>query len=166
KAQLLLNGKVVGNLKEYDNKTGIIYWDIPYQDGKLEVEGFDKEGKKIASNFIRSSKRPYALQVNEKLVTINKKNGITQIVVQVVDEEGVPVMLADNNVTCQIKGPVKLLGLEASNNEDMSDYTDNHQRVYNGQILAYFKATEANGQAKIRFSSPLLKPVEVTIDIK
>ena len=28
-ARLLLNGKVVGGMKPYDEKTGIIYWDIP-----------------------------------------------------------------------------------------------------------------------------------------
>jgi beta-galactosidase len=44
KARLLLNGMLVGEMKPYNAKTGIIYWDIPYQPGKLEVEGFDNQG--------------------------------------------------------------------------------------------------------------------------
>ena len=30
-ARLLLNGRVVGEIKPYDEKTGIIYWDIPFR---------------------------------------------------------------------------------------------------------------------------------------
>ena len=29
KAKLLLDGREVGQTKEYDDNTGIIYWDIP-----------------------------------------------------------------------------------------------------------------------------------------
>jgi beta-galactosidase len=56
-----------------------------------------------------------------------------------------------------------LLGLEASNNSDMSDYTDHRHRVFNGQILAYVKANE-KGEVKIRFSSPLLKSDDAIIN--
>ena len=63
------------------------------------------------------------------------------MVVQVVDENGVPVMISDDEVTCRVSGPARLLGLEASNNTDMSDYTDNKHRVYHGRILAYVEAT-------------------------
>jgi len=38
KARLLLNGKEVGAIKEYDDYTGIISWDVLYSPGTLEVE--------------------------------------------------------------------------------------------------------------------------------
>ena len=41
-ARLLLNGRVVGEMKPYDEKTGIIYWDIPFRAGELRAEGCDK----------------------------------------------------------------------------------------------------------------------------
>ena len=88
---------------------------------------------------------------------ISKDRGVAQIVMQIVDENGIPVMLSDNEVTCHIAGPAKLLGLEASNNEDMSDYTDNKHRVYHGRILAYIQATGKEGEIKVRFSAPWLK---------
>lgn len=166
KARLELNGKVVGNTKEYDDNTGIIYWDIPYQSGKLEVIGFDKNDKEISRYAIRSSKQPYALKIVREDKEISKDKGLAQIVVQVVDEDGVPVMLSDNEVTCQILGSAKLLGLEASNNEDMSDYTDNKQRVYHGHILAYIQSTGEQGDVKVRFTSSWLKPIETTIKVK
>ncbi len=166
KAKLVLNENEVGKVKEYDDNTGIIYWDIPYRDGKLEVIGLDKNNNEISRYAIQSSKQPYALTITQSETEISKDKGLAQIVVQVVDEKGVPVMFSDNEVTCQIQGPAKLLGLEASNNEDMSDYTDNKHRVFHGKILAYIQATGQQGEIKIRFTSPWLKAVNTTIIAK
>ncbi|QIK59842.1 glycoside hydrolase family 2 protein [Dysgonomonas sp. HDW5A] len=166
KAKLVLNGNEVGKVKEYDDNTGIIYWDIPYRDGKLEVVGLDKNNNEISRYAIQSSKQPYALTITQSETEISKDKGLAQIVVQVVDENGIPVMFSDNEVTCQIQGPAKLLGLEASNNKDMSDYTDNKHRVFHGKILAYIQATGQQGEIKIRFTSPWLKAVNTTIIAK
>lgn len=166
KARLELNGKIVGETKDYDDNTGIIYWDIPYQAGKLEAAGLDKNGSEVSRYAIQSSNQPYALTIQQSETSISKDKGLAQIVVQVVDEHGIPVMLSDNEIICQISGPAKLLGLEASNNEDMSDYTDNKQRVFHGHILAYIQANGTEGQIRVRFTSPWLKPVETVINIK
>lgn len=163
KAKLLLNGKEVGETKEYDDQTGIIFWDIPFTAGKLEVVGLDQDNNPVSGYTIQSSKRPYALQVVQSTEQISKENGMAHVVVQVVDEDGVPVILSDNEVTCLISGPAKLLGLEASNNSDMSDYTDNRHRVFHGHILAYVQATGDEGEIKINFTSPWLEPTAVTL---
>lgn len=166
KAELYLNGEKVGDTKNYDDETGILFWDIPYQSGKLEVRGLDKNGKVVSKYEIQSSKQPYALEVLQTDKSISQNRGLAQVLIQVVDENGVPVMLADNEVTCTIEGPAKLLGLEASNNQDMTDYTDNVHRVFHGKILAYIEATGEKGTAKIKFSSPWLKSTEAIITIE
>ncbi|WP_455587119.1 sugar-binding domain-containing protein [Bacteroides sp.] len=163
KARLELNGKVVGTTKDYDDNTGIIYWDIPYEDGKLEVVGLDVDNREIARNAIHSSKRPYALTVVSVEKEISKDRGLAQVVLQVVDEDGIPVMISDNEVACHIVGPAKLLGLEASNNSDMGDYTDSVQRVFHGHLLAYIQATGEEGTIHLKFTSPWLKEVQTNI---
>ncbi|KAA6299866.1 MAG: Beta-galactosidase [Candidatus Ordinivivax streblomastigis] len=166
KAKLELNGKPIGAIQNYNEQTGIIQWDIPYQSGKLEAMGLDKNDKEIARYTILSSKQPYALRIETAEKNIAQNKGLAQIVVQVVDENGVPVVLSDNEITCQVTGPAKLLGLEASNNQDMGDYTDNKQRAYHGRLLAYIQATGEAGEIKVQFSSPWLKGVETTLNMK
>lgn len=163
KAKLLLNGAEVGETKEYDDNTGILFWDIPYNPGKLEVVGLDKENNPVSGYSIQTSKRPHALKVVQVDKEIKSNKGVAHIVVQVVDEDGIPVMLSDDEVTCRISGPARLLGLEASNNSDMSDYTDNRHRVFHGRILAYVQATGEAGEIKISFTSPWLEPVEIVL---
>lgn len=166
KAQLLLNGNVAGQTKEYDDNTGIIYWDIPYQPGKLEVIGMDKDGGEQARYVIQSSGRPHSITVTSDKTILNADKDLAHVVIQIVDENGVPVMLSDDEVTCHISGPAKLLGLEASNNSDMSDYTDNRHRVFNGRILAYIQTTGEAGDVKVRVTAPWLQSGEVDLSVK
>ena len=166
KVRLELNGIVVGEEKKYDEKTGIIVWDVPYKSGKLEAIGFSEDDKELSSYAIVSSKQPYALTVEVEKKTIKKDKGVAQLKVQVVDEEGFPVMLSDNEVTCSITGPAILLGLEAGNNSDMTDYTDTKQRVFQGKISAYLQATGKTGLVTVKFTSPWLKPIETTLEVE
>lgn len=165
KARLELNGKVVGDEKKYDEKTGVIFWDIPFESGKLEAIGLNSENKEVSRYTIHSSQQPYALVINEKPLSIDK-NGVAKVIVQVVDEKGNPVMLSDNELTCTITGSGKLLGLEAGNNTDMGDYTDNVQRVFHGHLVAYIQATGGNEPIRVQFTSNWLKSVEVIIQVK
>lgn len=165
KAHLELNGKIVGDVKSYDEKTGIIYWDIPFASGKLEAIGLDKEDKEISRYAITSSQQPAELTVVDPDITIKKEKGVAKIIIQVRDQNGLPVMLSDNEVTCNITGPGILLGLEAGNNADMTDYTDNVQRVFHGHMVAYIQRTGLSAEPiKVTFTSRWLKPVVVTVD--
>ncbi len=168
KAKLLLNGTEVGEIREYNDDTGIIFWDIPYKPGKLEVVGLDKNNRPVSGYAIQTSKRPHALRIAESDQSINSNGGVAHVVIEVVDEDGHPVFLSDNEITCHVSGPARLLGLEASNNTDMSDYTDNKHRVFNGRILAYIQTVGEGDDdtINIRFTSPWLEPAAVDINVK
>jgi DNA-binding sugar fermentation-stimulating protein len=80
---------------------------------------------------------------------------------------GETVMLSDNEVTCHIIGPGRLLGLEGSNNTDMTDYTDNAHRVYHGRMIAYIQATGGSEEKiQIQFTSPWLESADVVITLQ
>lgn len=164
-AKLMLNGKEVGALKNYNDTTGIIYWDIPYEAGKLEVIAMDKAGKAVCNYALQTSGRPAAIEVTADVSTLDKETGVAQIIVQVVDEKGVPVMMADDELTCTIEGPATLLGLEASNNSDMGDYSDNRQRVFHGRMIAYVQANGQAGDVSVRFRAPWLKDGVATLKV-
>ncbi len=163
-AELYLNGKVVGKKKPYDPKTGIIYWDIPYSKGKLEVKTTNESGKQLSQYVIQSSARPHAIKVVSE-ETIVEKGSVAQIAIQVVDENDVPVMLSEDEISCLIHGDAKLLGLEASNNSDMTDYTDNKQRAYHGRMIAYIKIGENAEDVAVRFSANWLESANCVLKI-
>lgn len=160
KARLMLNGKEYGAIKPYDKQTGIIHWDVPFQRGRLEAQGLDDAGNIVATYTIESSDKPAAIKV-EKVIK-DKDSGLVQIILQVVDENGVNVMLADNEVSCNISSNAVLLGMEASNNTDMGDYTDNKQRVFNGRLLVYLRINDS-APVQVNFTSAWLKSANIEI---
>ena len=164
-ALIKLNGEVVGKAQKYNKETGVIYWEIPFQNGTLEAVGY-KSNQPVAQFLIETSKQPHTINANLYSKEISSNKGVAQIEVQIVDEDGKPVFISDNEITCQLEGPVKLLGLEAGNSTDMSDYTDNKQRVYNGKLIAYIQSTGKGGKATVTFNSPWLVSKSVNIDIK
>lgn len=164
-AQLFLNGRAITEVKDYDEASGIIFWDVPYRAGQLEVVGFEGLDEK-ARYAIHTSGRPSQLTAILDKALLDKERGVTHITVEITDENGRPVILADNNIRCHITGPAKLLGLEASNNTDMGNYRDNEQRAYHGRLLAYVQATGEQGVVQVEFSSSWLEPVTVKLEVK
>ncbi len=165
-ARLLLDGSEVGAMKPRDDRTGIISWDITFQPGQLKAEGCDKEGKVLSAYTITTSGRPYAIRATADRTVLSKEHATAHITVEVTDENGIPVKLADNNITCRIEGPARLLGMEGSDNSDMGNYRDNRQRVYHGRLLTYIQTTGNTGQVRVSFSSPLLKGTEVMFNVR
>jgi hypothetical protein len=165
KAQLFLNGEAVGDAKDYDDNTGIIYWDIPFKAGVLSVKGYDEHNRTACEYAIRTSKQPATISLKAYRSEIDKNRGIAQIEVRLLDENGVPATPADNLLTCRIEGPGKLLGMEAGDNSDMGNYRDNRQRVFMGRMIAYVEAS-GEGDIQVSFSSPWLKTETIKIQAK
>ena len=134
--------------------------------GKRQYVLCDKDGNVLSSYSIRTSGRPYALRVSADRTALSKDRATAHLTVEVIDENGVVVKLGDNDITCTIEGPARLLGLEGSNNSDMSDYTDNRHRAYHGRLLAYIQTTGTEGAVRVKFTSPLLQGTEIALDVE
>ncbi|MBQ0021611.1 MAG: DUF4982 domain-containing protein [Prevotellaceae bacterium] len=172
-ARLTLNGRIVGDAKSKDPSNGIIYWDIPYEDGTLTAVGMSKEGKDEASYTINTNLRPCSIRARFDNTSINgnasdactASDALNQLLIEVIDDNGNVVRLADNNITCRIEGPARLLALEGSDNTDMGNYRDNQQRVHNGRLLAYISNLSRPGTVKVHLSSPLLKGCTISYEV-
>jgi len=161
-SQLNLNGEGVGLPKNHDDNVGIISWDIPYKPGKLEVVGLN-EGKETARFSIQTSGRSQNIIATPDKIRLSRNKDLVHITIQIVDQNGVPVILADDEVTCTISGPARLLGLENANNTDVTNYHDKSHRVFNGRMLAYLQTTGDPGEINITFSALWLNSCKVSL---
>ena len=164
-AQLKLNGEVIGEMRPYDDTSGMIHWDVPYAPGTLTAEGYDAEGTLQATYTIHTSGRPYSLRATLLEPEVSAHGGTAQVLVEVLDEEGHLVKLADNMVSCQVSGPARLLGLESSDNRDMTHPKARQRRVYQGYLVAYVEVTDAK-PVTLTFSAPLLQDAVLEIQPK
>ncbi|GAI90927.1 unnamed protein product, partial [marine sediment metagenome] len=81
------------------------------------------------------------------------------------DEKGVPVYSATNRINCVVSGPIRLLGLEDANPNNIEDYKDSEQNAFKGRLLIYVQSIDQTGRGRIIVSSPGLKKRELTLEI-
>ncbi|HEU5079129.1 MAG TPA: glycoside hydrolase family 2 TIM barrel-domain containing protein [Opitutaceae bacterium] len=163
--RLMLNGKRVGEDKSYDKEDGALDWELPFEPGELTAIALDAQGNEIGRATLRSAAAPVAFQLTTEEHEIARDGGVSMIALQLTDQHGVPVLTADRDVTCAITGPARLLGLEASNNRDVSDYTDSVQSTYHGRLVAYIQAT-AVGDVQLRFSAKDIADATTTLKVR
>jgi hypothetical protein len=150
--------EVIGTPEKDDNKK------IDSDKGRFEVTGL-KDGKELTRYSIQTSGRSFAIVATTDKTTLTGNKDMAHIIISIVDEKGVPVLLADDEVTCTVTGPARLLGLESANNSDMTNLHDNMQRVYNGKMLCYLQTTGAKGKVDVIFSAPWLKPAAISLTV-
>ena len=164
-AQLRLNGAHVGPPKPYDAETGMIYWDVPFEPGVLEVLALAEDGEEVARDRIETAGLPAAIQVALGDSLNRKDADVQQLRIRIVDKQGIVVPDADTDIRCEVAGPGMLLGLEAGNNTDMGDYTDNRQRAYRGMLTAYVKRTGGTGNIEVRLSAEGMPSKTLTFEV-
>ncbi len=165
-ARLLLNGKEVGESKQKDEETGLVWWDIPYEEGVLKAEACDSKGTAVTSYEIVSTGMPAALKLVADKETLAGKGRVAHVCIEVVDSEGRPVTLADNEVMVNVGGAGRLLGLESGDMGDSSNLRDARQRVVGGRLMAYVEATKPGGVITVRAYSPMLKDAKIEIRVE
>ena len=87
---------------------------------------------------------------------------LVHIDIQVLDENGVKVLLSDNMISCTVGSGATLVGLESGSNTDTSDHRDASHRAHRGSLLAYVRV---NSDATVSFSSPLLEGCSIELKI-
>lgn len=131
---------LAGEYREKDPATGVIFWDLDYEPGELTVRAYRERGASAeASETLYTCGEAYALKVylieDESVVTSGDVLG--HIVVEVVDKDGRRVRGASVPVTCETGGGAVMVGMESSDNSDMSEQNDNVCNTFDGRLLVY-----------------------------
>jgi beta-galactosidase len=163
--ELFLNNKSLGTKKLTDFKNRVITWIIPFESGTLKAVARNK-GLEVTSNELRTTGSPSAITANcDASVMKADKQDISRIFVDIKDDSGNTVYSAENEITCTLSGPARLLGMEDANSGNTEDYKDNKQKAFHGRLLIYIQSLDKPGQVKINLSSSGLKGTEKTVNI-
>jgi hypothetical protein len=163
--ELFVNNRYLGREKMADFQNRTITWDVPFEKGTLKAVARNS-GKPVAEHELRTTGSPAKIVAfcNEKSLKADGTD-LAHIFVTLCDEAGNTVYSADNEITCEIDGPVRLLGMEDSNPSNTENYKDNKQHAYHGKLLIYLQATDKTGIAGVKLTSPALEGAAIEINI-
>lgn len=162
-AELYLNGQLIGQRKPYDPQTGIIYWDVPFSPGTLEVVGYNRN-EQVSKDSLFTVDRPYAIKASLDKTKNIKDGECVHLEIQIVDKNGHLVPMADNDITCKLEGNARLLGLESGSNNASDNFRDNRQMCKKGRLTGYI-LVKGRGELIVNLTSPSLKSAILKIDL-
>jgi beta-galactosidase len=138
-------------------------WDVPYESGTLKAVG-TKDGKTVATMEISTTGEPAAisLSVDRTRIAADRRD-VAHVRVEIRDDRGRLVPVADNEITFDIQGEGRIIGVDNGNPQSHEDYKSNRRSAFNGLCLAIVQSTAASGQIKIAASSPGLQAGAITI---
>ena len=163
--ELFRNNKTIGVKKMADFKNKTITWTLPFEAGKLRAVG-RIAGKDLASFDLNTTGKPVTIVAKSDVSQLkDDKQELANVFVTLCDKSGNTVYSADNEITCEVTGPVRILGMEDSNPRNIENYKDNKQHAFHGKLLIYLQSLDKPGKAVIKLSSPGLKGTTIELDV-
>ena len=149
KAELFLNGVSLGKKSLAAFPDHVITWQVAYAPGKLKVIGYNN-GIAAAQYTLQTAGAPALIHATVEKDTAGKTN-LVHLMMSITDKDGIVVNNADNEITVQVNGHARLLGLESGSSTSHEDYQSDKRKAYNGKLVAYIKDDD---DADIEISSP------------
>ena len=154
----------MGTLNQIGGENGEFIIGTDFGGGNFSSSNpYKKEEKmKKVSIILHTTGEPYSILAESDRSTINAdRQSIAAIQATIRDENGYIVYNAANEVTCEIIGPARLIGIEDSNPMNTEDYKDNKQKAFHGKLLIYIQSLDQPGEITVSLSSPGLKGTSV-----
>lgn len=131
-------------------------WDVPYQPGTIKAVG-KKDGKIVCTQIIETTGKPSAIRITGDTNQLKADNqDIAHVKIEIVDDKGRVVPVADNLINWEISGDGQLF-LDNGNPTDHELYTSGKRKVFNGLGLAIVKAGKTQGKIMLTATSEGMK---------
>ncbi|MDN5284893.1 MAG: hypothetical protein JWR38_1167 [Mucilaginibacter sp.] len=164
--ELFLNGKSLGKKSRGASTGQIPSWAVDYEPGELLVKGYNN-GIEVSSNTIKTAGDAAQLKaIADETTFSSKTKGLSQVEIQITDNNGNLVFTADNEVKVSITGFAELLGLESGSTSSHESYQADQRKAFHGKLLAYVQTTGKPGKIQVQFSATGLKPTSITLTVK
>ena len=141
------------------------FYQTEYRPGKLEAISYDENGIEIAREQLISAtgKEQIVLQPEEIKIHADGTD-LAYINILIADEQGVPWLLRDRQLTVEVTGAGKLVALASGNPETTEKFSDNSYTTYHGRLLAIVQSTGDQGKISISVTGNNLEKASADIN--
>ncbi|WP_205513605.1 glycoside hydrolase family 2 TIM barrel-domain containing protein [Longitalea arenae] len=160
--ELKLNGRSLGTRKWNLSNEAFLFWELPYEPGRLEAIGRTTDGKTV-SFAVQTAGEPAAIKLSpdRKVLKANRQD-LSYVAVQLVDANGVPVPFANNKIRFEVSGAGKLAAVGNGDQQSHTPLKGNQIEAWQGKCIAIIQSTDRKGEITITARSGSL-PVASTV---
>ena len=163
--ELLLNGKSLGYRSMSESPDRLMRWVVPYEAGTLTAKAGFKGQEMEAEMYSASKPTGFTLETDRTTLSADGYD-VAHLVVQLHDEKGLPVKTENVQVSFEIEGEAKLLGVDNGAYTNTQDFQSNQLHTDQGRCLAIIQSTRKSGLVKVTAKAPGFESQTVKIEIK
>ena len=120
-------------------------WEIKFAAGTIKAVG-KKNGKVAAIHELVTADKPAKIKLTPDRNVINADGfDVCHVVVEVLDEKGNLVPYADNEITYNVTGNGKIIGIGNGNQQSLESTQSKQHSVYQGKGLVIFQSLPQSG---------------------
>jgi len=163
--ELFLNGESLG-VKSKEGDDLHLMWRVPYEKGTLKVVS-RKDGKVVLEREVKTAGIASELSLTADRSTIYADGeDLSFITVGVMDENGVIVPRAADQISFTIDGPGKIVGVANGDPTNHESFKGQTHKAFNGKCLVVLQAGREKGNMVLTATAPGLKQSTINIQIK
>jgi beta-galactosidase len=165
--ELRLNGVLVGTYARHADATPIVV-KVPFMPGILSATA-RRGGVEVASDRLRTAGAParLALVLDGPAGSISRQvDDIATVTVTLVDADGVRIPDNMTPVRFEVEGEGKLVAVDNGNLLDHDAFQVDRRRLYDGNAVAYLRATAQGGSIRLRAIVDGLPPALMTVPVQ
>ena len=164
RVELFVNGRSLGAQEVKKNQH--VAWNVPYAAGAIEARGY-KADKQVMTTRRETTGAAAKLIMTADRDELNADGeDVAMFAVAVHDAQGREVSIADNEVTFQVSGPGKLIGVGNGDPTDHASDKGTSRKAFSGLCMAIVQSTKQTGSITVQASSAGLVPATVTISTR
>jgi len=161
KVELFLNGQSLG-MKEM-KKDSHLAWDVAYAPGAIEARGY-KGDKLVLTAKRETTGAAAALAISPDRSEISADGeDVAMFAVEVRDAQGRVVPITDNEVTFNVTGAGKLVGVGNGDPTDQESDKGSSRKAFSGLCMAIVQSTKNAGSITVEATSPGLTSARATV---
>jgi beta-galactosidase len=160
--ELFLNGKSLG-AKAINADASPRNWNVPFAPGTLKAVARN-EGNTVATDELRTAGSPkkIVLSTDTKKLSPDWDN-VAFVRATIVDSNGAEIPHADDLISFNISGPGAIAAVDSANNSSHEPFQATERQAYQGECVAFVRATSPSGKIVLIATAPGLKSGSVTI---
>ncbi|MEM8893815.1 MAG: DUF4982 domain-containing protein, partial [Bacteroidota bacterium] len=162
--ELFLDDRSFGKQRLDEQEDRIFKWPVPFSPGTITVNGLS-DGQEIMSTLSTTEAASELDIASDRGIMTANGCDVAHIELQIRDSNGLPVQIDDRAVTFQIKGDVRLLGVDNGSASNIQPHQTNSLVTYQGRALLAIQAGYQPTTVKVRAVSDALESNEISIDI-
>ncbi len=138
-------------------------WDVIYEPGTLKAVG-RQAGAVVATEEVSTTGEPAAVRLTlDKSAAAADGRDVVHAVVDIVDDNGLTVPTAGNDVTFDVQGEGRLIGVDNGSFSMAESFHGTGRRAFHGSCLAILQTTRTAGAIRVTVRSPGLREATAVV---